>query len=101
MNVGKGANPPDVDFLFPFAGLSDIVRRLHPHERVHLYSECFFDPEGHIPGKVSLAVQKAGQGGAGHLKRGGCGCYREARRLDNLRPDEISRVRRVLYGHVI
>jgi hypothetical protein len=72
-NVGKGANPPNVDFLFALARLGDIVRRLHPHERVHPYTECFFDAESHVPGKVCLAVQQAGEGRAGHLKRGG-GC---------------------------
>jgi hypothetical protein len=25
---------------------------LHPHERVHLHSERFFNAQGHVPGKV-------------------------------------------------
>lgn len=64
VNVGKGANPPSVDFLLALARLGDIVRRLHPHERVHLYTECFFDAERHVPGKVCLAIEQAGEGRA-------------------------------------
>jgi hypothetical protein len=33
---------------------------LHPHKRVHLHSECFFDAQSHVPGKVCLTVQQAG-----------------------------------------
>jgi hypothetical protein len=98
VNVGKRANPANVDFLFALAGLDDIVRGLHPHERVHLHSECLFNAQGHVPGKICLAVEQAGQGRPGHLERG-CRCrYREARGLDNLGPDEISGVGRVLHG---
>jgi hypothetical protein len=70
--------------------LGDVVGGLHPHERVHLHSKRFLNAERHIPGKVSLAVKQAGQRGPGDLKRGRRRRYRQARRLDNLRPNEIS-----------
>jgi hypothetical protein len=88
MNIGERANPTNVDFLFALAGLGDIVRRLHPHERVHLHSERFFNAQGQVPGKVCLAVEQAGQRRAGHLQRGCRRRYREARGLDNLGADE-------------
>ena len=90
-----------MDFLFALAGLGDIVRRLHPHKRVHLHSECLFNAQGHVPGKVCLAVEQAGQRRPGHLKRRSRCRHREARGLDNLGPDEISGVGRVLHGHVV
>ena len=63
-------NAPDVDLLLTLAGLGDVVRGLHPHERVHLHSKGFLNAERHIPGEVSLAVKEAGQRGPGNLKRG-------------------------------
>src|SRR3990172_13096847 len=88
-----------MNMLLAFAGLSDVVGGLHAHERVHLHSKGFLDAEGHVPGKVSLAVEQAGQCGPGNMKRGGGGRYREARRLDNLGPNEISGMGRVLHRH--
>src|SRR5882762_11537126 len=46
-------------------------------ERVHPHSKGFLNAERHVPGKVSLAVEKAGQRGPGNLKRGSSGRYRE------------------------
>jgi hypothetical protein len=40
VKVGQ-LNSPDPNELRPFAGLRDVVGGLHPHERVHLYSERF------------------------------------------------------------
>src|ERR1700674_2263693 len=88
-----------MDLLLAFAGSSDVVGGLHSHERVHLHSEGFLDAERHVPGKISLAVEQAGQRGPGNTKRGRRRRYREARRLDNLRPNEISGMGRVLHAH--
>ena len=82
-----------MDLLLAFAGLSNVVGGLHSHERVHLHSKGFLDAERHVPGKVSLAVEQAGQRGPGNMKRGRRRRYREACRLDNLRPNEISGMR--------
>jgi hypothetical protein len=51
------ANPLYIDSLLAFAGLSDVVGDLHPHERVHLYAEGFLDAERHVSGKVGFAVE--------------------------------------------
>src|SRR5882762_7900412 len=88
-----------MDLLLAFAGLSDVVGGLHSHERIHLHSEGFLDAERHVPGKVSLAVEQAGQRGPGNMKRGSRRRYREARGFDNLRPNEISGMGRVLHTH--
>ena len=68
MNVRWLVNPPNMDLLLAFARLSDVVGGLHSHERVHLHSERFLDAERHIPGKVSFAVEQAGQRGPGNMK---------------------------------
>src|ERR1700719_4675721 len=90
-----------MDLLLAFAGLSNVVGGLHSHERVHLHSKGFLDAERHVPGKVSLAVEQAGQRGPGpeNRRRGTRRRYREPRRLDNLRPNEISGMGRVLHTH--
>jgi hypothetical protein len=62
------------------------------------HSKGFLNAERHIPGKVSLAVKQAGQRGPGNLKRGSHRRYCKARRFDNLRPNEISGMGRVLHG---
>jgi hypothetical protein len=46
--------------------LGNIVCGLHPHKRVHLHSKSFFNAQRHVPGKVSLAVEEAGQGRPGN-----------------------------------
>lgn len=89
VNGGYLVNPPYMDLVFTLAGLGDVVGGLHPHERVHLHSKGFLNAECPIPGKVNLAVKQAGQRGPGNLKRGRRR-YRQARGLDNLRPNEIS-----------
>ena len=68
VNVRWLVNPPNMDLLLAFARLSDVVGGLHSHERVHLHSERFLDAERHIPGKVSFAVEQAGQRGPGNMK---------------------------------
>jgi hypothetical protein len=88
-----------MDLLLPLARLGDVVGSLHPHERVHLHAKGFLNAEGHVPGKVSLAVKQAGQRGPGNLERGSGRRYREACRLDNFSPNEISGMRRVLHRH--
>jgi hypothetical protein len=61
--VGKQANPANVDFLFALAGLGDIVRGLHPHERVHLYSECLFNAEAMSPERFALLLSRLDRAG--------------------------------------
>lgn len=52
-----------MDLLLPLARLGDVVGSLHPHERVHLHAKGFLNAEGHVPGKVSLAVKQAESAG--------------------------------------
>src|SRR5271165_183941 len=94
--LGNAANP---DLALAKPGASDVVGRLHSHERVHLDSKRFFDAERHVAGEIGLAVQKAGQSWTGYSQRRRGGSHRQSRRLDNFRPDEISGMRRVLHGH--
>ena len=54
-------NPLNKDFVLAFAALSNVIGRLHPHQRIHLHSEGFFDAERNIPGEAGLAVEYAGQ----------------------------------------
>src|ERR1700690_1749822 len=56
VNRGNLVNPSHMNLLLTLAGLGDVVRGLHPHERVHLHPKGFLNAERHIPGKVSLAV---------------------------------------------
>ena len=93
-NVGKLMNAPDMDLVLALAGLRDVVGGLHSQERVHLHSKGFFNAQRHVSGKAGLAVEQARQGRPGNLKRRCRRCYRQARGLDNLRPNEISRMGR-------
>jgi hypothetical protein len=52
-------NSPHADLLLPLASLGNVVRTLHPHERVHLHSESLLDAQRHISGETRVAVQKA------------------------------------------
>ena len=63
VNVGWLANPLYADLLLALSGLGNVIRGLHPHERVHLDPEGFFNTQRHVPGKVGLAVEQAGQSG--------------------------------------
>ena len=58
-SVDKLIDSLDVNLLFAFASLGDIVRSLHPHERVHLHAKGFFDAERHISRKIGFAVEQA------------------------------------------
>jgi hypothetical protein len=90
VNGGYVVNPPHMDLLLTLAGLGDVVGSLHPHERVHLHSEGFLNAQRHVPGEVGLAVKQAGERGTRNVQRGSSSRYRQPRRLDNLRADEIS-----------
>ncbi len=57
-------NTSHMNLLLALAGLGDVVRRLHPHQRVHLHAEGFLDAQRHVPREVGLAVEQAGQGRA-------------------------------------
>src|SRR5260370_8476263 len=92
-------NPSNMDCLLTLPRLRDGVGGLHPHQGVHFYSERLLDAERHIARKISLAVKQAGQGRAGNLECCCCSRYREACGLDNLCPNKISGMGRVLHGH--
>jgi len=53
MNVGWLVNPSHMDLLLTLTSLSDIVRRMHSHERVHLDSKGFLDVACKAPDSVS------------------------------------------------
>jgi hypothetical protein len=55
----------DVDVLFAFAGLGDVVGGLHAHEGVHLDAEGFFDAQGHVAREIGFAVQSGWRGLSG------------------------------------
>ena len=95
-NFSEQMNAPDVDLVLALACLGDVVGGLDSQECVHLHSKGFLNTQGHVSGKAGLAVEQARQGGPGNLERRCCRCYGQARRLDNLRPNEISRMGRVL-----
>ena len=59
--VNELADAANVNQLFALTGLRDVVRGLHPYERVHLHAKSFLDAKRHIAGKVSLAIEQAGQ----------------------------------------
>jgi hypothetical protein len=48
------------DLILTFARLGNIVRRLHTHQRVHLYSKGFLDPERHVPERSALPLSRLG-----------------------------------------
>lgn len=50
-----------MNFLLVLAGARDVVRRLHPHERVHLHAESLLDAQRHNAGQVGLAVKDRSQ----------------------------------------
>jgi hypothetical protein len=54
MRSGQYGNARHTDLIFSLACLGNVVRRLHTHQRVHLYSRGFLDAERHIPGKVPI-----------------------------------------------
>ena len=41
--LGSPVEPPHADLLFTLASLRDIVRGLHPHERVHFDAKSLLD----------------------------------------------------------
>ena len=40
------------------ARLGDVIRRLHPHQRIHPYAERFFEAQSHIGGERCVAVKE-------------------------------------------
>lgn len=43
LTVGELLDTPDMNLLLPFTGLGNIIRSLHPHERIHIDAEGFFN----------------------------------------------------------
>jgi len=85
-----------MDLLLTLAGLGNVVGGLHPHQRIHLYPESFLNAERHIAREISLAIQQAGQRRPRNPKGRGGDRYRQASGFDNLRPNEITGMGRVL-----
>jgi hypothetical protein len=48
LNAGSLTDTSHADFILPPARLRDVVRGLHPHERVHLYAKGFLNTQGHV-----------------------------------------------------
>jgi len=91
-------NAPNVDFILALAGPGDVIGSLHTHQRVHIHSKGFLNAERHVSGTLSLAVKQAGQRGPGNTKRDSRRRYRQACRVDDFCPDEISGMGRVVQG---
>src|ERR1700733_12676652 len=87
------------DSVFAFARLGNGVGSLHSHERVHLDAEGLFEAEGHIAGEIGAGVQQTRQSRTRYLESRGGGGDRKAGGLNNLGPDEITGMRRVLHGN--
>ncbi len=68
IDIQRGVRKPtDADLSLTQARSRDVVRRLHAHERVHFYSEGFFDAQRHVAGERRFAIQQARQRRAGNL----------------------------------
>ena len=63
LSVGRMVDPAHVDFLFALAGLRDIVRRLHPHERVHLNPEGLSTRSAMSPERSALLLRRLDSAG--------------------------------------
>ena len=79
---------PNLDGASALPGASDVIGRLHPHERVHLDAEGLFDAQGHVAGKVGVAVEQVRQGRPGDAKNLGGRFYRKTFRGNDLRSDK-------------
>jgi len=99
-DTDSGERSPHADLLLSLPGLGNVIRGLHTHERVHLYSECFLNAERHNPGEISLAIEQAGQHRPRNAQRYRCRSDGQPYGFYNLRPNEISGMGRVLHGHV-
>src|SRR2546428_11332181 len=55
--------PPPIrthaDRLRALPHADDVVGRLHPKERVHPDAKRLLEPQGHLPGQISLAIEEA------------------------------------------
>ena len=83
VNRGYAVNPRHMDLLLTPAGLGDVVGGLY-RISVSIFIPRAFSMRSAISPEVGLAVKQAGQRAPGNLKRGPG--YRQARRIDNLRP---------------
>ncbi len=86
-------------FTLALTSAGDVVRGLHPHERVHLDGERLLDAQGHVAGEVRLAVQQGGQRGPGNTEHFRGGRDGKPQRCDDLGPDKIAWMRRVQHTH--
>lgn len=60
---GRSLDARDLDLIFTFPCLGNIVGRLHSHGRVHLYAKGFFNAKRHVSRQVGLAVEQTGERG--------------------------------------
>jgi hypothetical protein len=57
VDVDGLGNPPNTDLALALTSARDVVRGLHPHQRVHSHPECLFNAKGHIAGEIGFAIQ--------------------------------------------
>ena len=98
MKLGWLVNSLHADVFLALACQGDVVCRPHPHERIHLHAEGLLDSERHVSGEISLAIEQARQRGTRNPESGRRCRDRQAYGLDNLGPDEVSGMGRVLKG---
>lgn len=55
---------PDLDVFGPLACVRNVVRILHPPQRLHVDADCLLEAERHLTGQICPAIQEAGSGRA-------------------------------------
>src|ERR1035441_3387624 len=76
-----------------------VVGELHPQQVIHVRTKGLFDAECHFWRQSGLAAEKVGEGCAPHFQNLRRLRDAEPERFNNLRPDEVARMGRVLHGH--
>jgi len=88
----RAQNPLHPNQLLPLARRGNLIRRLHPHQRIHPHAERLLDPQRHVSRQPRLPIQQTGQRGPRNPQRRRCRRYRQPVRLNNLRLDKRARV---------
>ncbi len=89
----------NLDIRLPLASLGNLEGGLHPKQGVHVRAESLLHPQGHVGRERGAAVEKGRERGPGHAKGLGGFRNRETERLDDLHPDELSRMGRACHAH--
>src|SRR5206468_13019940 len=53
----------DLDLVFPFPDVCNLVGRLHPEKGIHFRTESLLDPQRHVGREGGAAIEESGQGG--------------------------------------